>query len=121
MEELLGLGELEEALYESWSAAGYGMIITGPYPLPLHEFCECHSNSKGAHAGGLQETCKSRRITSDSRSTLPFRVQQEMSILLALPLLLLLSAQASPAGQRPANLLARTLLQDRRRRSPSCS
>ncbi|GAA5861627.1 hypothetical protein JCM3774_002651 [Rhodotorula dairenensis] len=29
MEELLGLGELTEELYEAWAAGGYGMIITG--------------------------------------------------------------------------------------------
>ncbi|BGP55352.1 hypothetical protein JCM8202v2_002952 [Rhodotorula sphaerocarpa] len=29
MEEMLGLGELEEALYETWAAGGWGMIISG--------------------------------------------------------------------------------------------
>lgn len=33
MEEMLGLGELEESLYETWAAGGYGMIISGAQPL----------------------------------------------------------------------------------------
>lgn len=127
MEELLGLGELEEALYESWSAGGYGMIITGPYPHQLPSFIRLWIATHtwvGAHArDGLQATSKSRRITSDSRSTLPFRNRMTATLLALLRLLP--PEEASPAGQKLASLLASRTLQHhpspRRPRSPSCS
>ena len=50
MEELLGLGELEEALYESWSTAGYGMIITGPSPCSFTRVVKAACTWEGANA-----------------------------------------------------------------------